>query len=149
MTINELLAKGVIDVSDNINFRTHKEVMSLFGSGRINPMSSFYKHPHEDGVHIWFPIFYQDASNDWENTFGQNEESVFERRKHDNAGYLEEMLIRPDRHKRVLFAKIEKFGRVFYKFKGIYLFDAELSAKAKKAAYRRIASTAALTSSNS
>jgi hypothetical protein len=45
---------------------------------------------------------------------------------------------------RILFAKIQPFGRIFYKFKGVYNFDPELSRKAKKAAYRRMATTAKL-----
>lgn len=144
MKTEELLAKGSIDISDNITFKTHKEVMKLFGADRINSMISLYKHPHETDVHIWFPIFYQDDANDWENRFGNGEDgeseaSVFEWRKNDNQAYLAKLMADPGQHTRILFAKVNKFGRIFYQFKGVYVFDPELAAKAKKAAYRRTA----------
>ncbi len=144
MTNDELKAKGFIEVEDDISFQNHSEVMELFGALRINKMISFYRHPHEPGVHIWFPVFYQDDKNDWENTWGQKEETAFERRKYNNDEYLNDQFDQPDRHTRILFAKIQPFGRVFYKFKGIYKFDPELSLKAKKAAYCRIATRAQL-----
>ncbi len=49
-----------------------------------------------------------------------------------------------DRHTRILFAKLAPSGKASYKFKGVYKFDPELSEKAKKAAYRRIETTAKL-----
>jgi hypothetical protein len=87
-------------------------------------------------------MFYDDDNNDWNNSFGSQEENVFERRKYDNEGYLRDLFESPNLHRRILFAKIAPFGKVFYKFKGIYEFDPDLSRKAKKAAYRRIANTA-------
>ena len=144
MKKEELLEKGYIDIENDITFRTHADVLRLFGRNVKIFQSSFARHPHENGVHIWFPIFYQDEENDWENTWGQNEEAAFERRKFDNETYLNELFNKPERHTRILFAKIAPFGRVFYKFKGVYQFDPDLSRKAKKAAYRRIATTAKL-----
>ena len=140
-TTQDLIKKNYIDVNDNITFRTHAEVLRLFGKNVKLFQRAFAQHPHEPGVHIWFPMFYADDNNDWENTFGSLEENVFERRKYDNEGYLGKLFESPERHKRILFAKIASFGRVFYKFKGIYEFDPDLSRKAKKAAYRRIANT--------
>ena len=127
MTLRELLEKGFIDIEDNVDFRTHSDVMRLFGNNRINTQISFYKHPVEPGVHIWFPVFYQDASNDWENTWSQNQETAFERRKIENAAYLKEMSESADRHTRILFAKLAPSGKASYKFKGVYKFDPELS----------------------
>jgi hypothetical protein len=128
-------------------------VLKLFGRNGKLFQRSFAEHPHEPGVHIWFPMFYDNNNSDWVNTFGSNEdgskeEKVFEYRKHDNEGYLNELFKSPERHKRILFAKIASFGRVFYKFKGIYEFDPDLSTKAKKAAYRRIARKAEIYPSN-
>lgn len=144
MTLKELIAKGEIDTSDDIQFANHSEVMRLFGNDHINSRISFYQHPHEPGVHIWFPVFYQDDDNAWENTWGQNELNAFERRKVKNEEYLNEQFDAPERHIRIMFAKIAPYGRVFYKFKGIFQFDPELSRKAKKAAYRRVVTIAKL-----
>lgn len=144
MTITELEKKGSIDIADNVNFRTHADVLRLFGRDLKLLQKSFVRHPQEENVWISFWTFYQDDSNDWENTWGQGEETAFERRKFDNESYLDDMASSPDKHVRVLFAKIAPFGKAFYKFKGVYMFDPELSEKAKKAAYRRIATTAKL-----
>ena len=144
MKLDELIAKGEIDIDDNINFRTHADVLRLFGRDHKVFQQSFARHPHEAGVHIWFPVFYADEDNDWENTWGQNEDAAFERRKYKNEEYLNELSRTPERHTRIMFAKIAPFGKVFYKFKGTYKFDPELSTKAKKAAYRRIARSAKL-----
>jgi hypothetical protein len=140
-TTQDLIKKSRIDVNDDITFRTHAEVLRLFGKDVKLFQKAFARHPHEPGVHIWFPMFYDNDNNDWINTFGSQEGNVFERRKHDNEGYLNELFESPERHKRILFAKLAPFGRVFYKFKGIYEFDPALSIKAKKAVYRRIAKT--------
>jgi hypothetical protein len=144
MNLKELIAKGTIEVGDDITFNTHAEVMRLFGSDSKVVQRSFLRHPVEPNVWISFWIFYQDDTNDWENTWGLNEDIAFERRKFKNDEYLAEMAASPDRHIRLLFAKIAPFGKVFYKFKGVYVFDPELSAKAKKCAYRRTSKTAKL-----
>ena len=144
MKLNDLIEKGFIDIKDDIQFRTHADVLRLFDFDLKVHQRAGAKHPHDEGVYIWFPAFYQNDDNDWENTFGVNEDSVFERRKIDNASYLEELSETPEWHKRILFAKIAPFGKVFYKFKGVYHFDPELSQKAKKAVYRRVATTAKL-----
>lgn len=144
MTLDELIKKGSIDVNDNVHFRTHADVLRLFGRDLKLLQKSFVRHPKDENVWISFWTFYQDDANDWENTWGQNEESAFERRKFDNEGYLADMASSPDKHVRILFAKIAPYGKAFYKFKGIYRFDPELSQKARKAAYRRFATEAKL-----
>src|SRR5438128_2441475 len=100
-TTKDLIDKGTIDVEDDITFRTHADVLRLFGRDDKIFQLSFAKHPHEPGVHIWFPIFYEDDENDWENTWGQNEETAFERRKINNEAYLNEQFNAPERHKRI------------------------------------------------
>jgi hypothetical protein len=142
MKNKDIIEKGFIDIEDDITFSTHADVLRLFGRNHKVFQRAFAKHPQEEGVHIWFPMFYGDDNNDWENTFGLNEDAVFQRRKHNNEGYLSEQFDALQNHKRILFAKIAPFGRVFYKFKGVYHFDPELSRKAKKAAYKRVAKQA-------
>lgn len=114
MTLDGLKAKGTIDLEDDINFRTHADVLRLFGKDVKLMQQSFVRHPVEEKVWISFWIFYQDDANDWENTWGQKEETAFERRKFDNEEYLNEMAGSPDRHTRILFAKIAPFSKVFY-----------------------------------
>jgi hypothetical protein len=145
-TTKDLIEKGFIDTEDEITFRTHADVLRLFGRDDKIFQKAFARHPFEEGVHVWFPMFYDDANNDWENSKREDWETVFERRKFDNEAYLTEQFGAPENHTRILFAKIAPFGRVFYKFKGVYQFDPDLSRKAKKAAYRRVATSAKLNS---
>ncbi len=142
IVVKNLIEKGHIDIEDNINFATHADVLRLFGRDLKVIQNALVRHPQDDTLRIWFPIFYQGEDNDWENTWGVKEESLFERRKYDNESYLLEEYTATEKHTRLLFAKIAPFGKAFYKFKGSYQFDPELSRKAKKAAYRRIATTA-------
>ena len=144
MNIKELVAKGFIDVNDDISFETKAEVMSLFGFKTYNARIGFYRTLQDPNVHLWFPLFYQDDKNDWENTWGQNEQSVFERRKRNNEDYVAEVIAKPDWHVRILFAKIQPYGRLLHKFKGVYEYDADLTLKAKKLAYVRTATQAKL-----
>ena len=143
-TTKELIRKCAIDQEDEITFRTDADVLRLFGRDAKIFQRSFAKHPYEKGVHIWFPIFYDEANNDWENTKRVDWETVFERRKHDNPAYLAEQFDSPERHIRILFAKMERGGEKYYEFKGIYMFDPDESRKAMKAAFRRIATSAKL-----
>lgn len=145
MTISELKAKGNIDVKDDIEFCTHLEVMRLFGADRVRPRIAFHEHPHEPGVFVWLPAFYQGEDNDWSNTKSADFGKVFEERKFDNEDYLEDLRESPERHTRILFAKESPTGKTSYRFKGIYKFDPDLSTK--KAVYIRIATTAKLYSS--
>ncbi len=144
MTLDELKKKGFIEVEDDISFRTHADVLRLFGKDQKLIQRAFVQHPHEIGVRIWFPVFYDDSNNDWINTFGLNEDLVFEKRKFDNQDYLEELSQRPEWHLRVLFAKLDRSGRINYKFKGLYNFDLERSRTANKAVYVRIEKKAKL-----
>jgi SET and RING associated domain len=134
----DLVTKGFIDIQDDINFRTHADVLKLFGKNHKIFQRAFAKHPFEEGVHIWFPIVGADMENGWRNNFDKSETRIFEQRLEQNIAYLDELFEMPERHKRILFAKIAPFGRAFYKFKGVFHFDADLSRIAKKAAYQRI-----------
>lgn len=145
-SVKDLIAKGFIDVDDEITFRTHADVLMLFGRDHNVFQRAFAKHPIEPDVYIWFPIFGYDPANEWENSKRGDWETVFERRIEDNQGYLAEITNRLDQHKRILFSK-DSVSKA-YRFRGIYLFDSEVSALAKKAAYRRIATSVELVSSN-
>jgi hypothetical protein len=144
MKIDELKTKGFIDLADDIRFKTHADVMRLFGIDGKVMQRSFYKHAHEDGVHIWFPIIHPLEANGWENKWGMTEDTLFERKLDGYEAYIAELLANPDRHRRVLFAKIAPFGEVFYKFKGTYELDRELAESKGKARYIRTGERASI-----
>lgn len=138
MTLEDLLDKGMIAVSDEIEFRTHADVLRLFGKPVKLYQRAMAKHPHEPDLHIWFPTLRGAENEDWDNSLGVNEETLFERRKFENEEYLKDLLSKPELHKRVVFVKAAPHGRAFYKFKGVFELDPDLCTKAKKAAYRRV-----------
>ena len=140
--LGEIIARGSIELGDDITFRTHADVLRLFGKDVKVMQKSFIRHPVEDNVWISFWTFYQDDANEWINTWSQTEDIAFEKRKINNEGYLADMASSPDKHTRVLFAKVLSGGQPTYRFKGVYTFDPELSEKAKKCAYRRVATSA-------
>lgn len=144
MNIAELCQKGFIDIDDEIVFEKKADIMPLFGFTRYNSQSSFYPHPNEAGLHIWFPIFYPDDTNDWENRHSQDWERVFEQRLTQNDEHMAKVASRPDQQVRVTFSKEKPFGRLIHKFRGIYSYDPELSKTAKKAAYVRTSNRATL-----
>lgn len=137
MKVSDLIEKGLIGIEDNIGFETKSEIMRLFGYRRYNSQSAFYRHPHEAGVHIWFPVFYHDDTNEWENRHSQDWERVFEQRLTKNDHHMAKLDARPDQQVRVMFAKEKPFGRLIHRFRGVYTYDPELSAQARKAAYIR------------
>lgn len=144
MNIKDLITKGFIDIEDDISFEKKSEIMPLFGFTSYNSQSSFYGHPHESELKIWFPVYYPDDTIEWENRHSQDWERVFEQRLTENAAHLAKVASRPDQQVRLMFAKLKPYGRLIHKFKGIYRFDPDLSEKAKKAAYVRIATRATL-----
>jgi hypothetical protein len=137
-----IIRRGYLEVGDGVRFRTHADVLRLFGTDVKVFQRAFAKHPHEEGVHIWFPMFYDDTNNDWDNTKTKEWEAVFERRKFDNDEYLTELFRSPERHRRILFAKVASGRDKYYQFQGVYHFDPDASKT--KAVYRRIATTTAL-----
>lgn len=141
ITTKGLIEKGFIDIDDNIEFRTHADVMRLFGTDQKLIQRSFIKHPHEQGTRIWFPMYYDDTNNDWINTASKDYSRVFEKNKTDNEDYLRKLLSEPGNHTRVLFAKVRQGNRTFYKFKGVYKLNIEMTQEHRKAAYDRVATS--------
>jgi hypothetical protein len=146
ITKRNLLAKGSIEVTDAICFTTHAEVLKLFGKTYKSYQGAFLKHPHEEGVHIWFPKINTTPlpDDEWMNSKTADWKTVFEKKMDGNETYLADLREDPARQTRILFAKVPRNGKDVYEFKGVYKFDSELSTKARKAAYTRIATTAKL-----
>jgi len=144
ITIRQLLEKGAIDINDDIEFKTHADVLRLFGTDQKLIQRAFIRHPHEEGTRIWFPMFYDDDNNDWINTASQDYGRVFEKKKIGNDEYLADLVATSEWHRRILFAKIRPANRIFYKFKGVYQLDVEMSLQNKKAIYERVATSATL-----
>jgi len=98
------------------------------------------KHPVDPELNIWFPKLYNNP--DWDNSFSDGEEILYERSKHDNAGHFDGFLNayrrEKDIFKRLVFAhERASSGALMYRFKGLYVIDAEESIRIRIVTYRR------------
>jgi hypothetical protein len=134
--IKALIQRGYIDADEDIIFYRHSDACNCFGHTYKQYMPALARHPFQDGVTIWFPRFF--PNDKWDNTFDDSENTVYEKRKHDNASYIDECLGEPDKFNRLLFAKVkEPSGEFVYRFKGRYEIDPETSREKSAITYRR------------
>jgi hypothetical protein len=71
--VTDLIEKGFISVGDDITFRTHADVLRLFGRDVKIYQRAMVAHPEEPELHIWFPALRDQDDNIWENAFGVTE----------------------------------------------------------------------------
>jgi hypothetical protein len=140
MLIHELFSKGHIHVADDITFKNHTEVMSLFGSPKFNLRAPTCTHPFEDDTIIWFPKF-GDSDPKWRNSRDKHWGRIFEKRLQESDAYVEDLLSKPVAV-RLLFENPETGRTAIYRFRGVYKFNPELSQNNAKAIYDRISETA-------
>ena len=131
---------GYIDANDDVAFRTHAEACNCFGHTYKQWFKAMAKHPVDPELNIWFPKLYNNP--DWDNSFSDGEEILYERSKHDNAGHFDGFLNayrrEKDIFKRLVFAhERASSGALMYRFKGLYVIDAEESIRIRIVTYRR------------
>ncbi len=112
--------KGFVDAEDETEFRIIKDAISCFGRTYKYIRRSFYPHPRDKNLRLWFPKFYE--NKEWSNVFLDNEETIIENclnpkivRKHMDKIRTE----RPEN--RLVFAHMKSTsGKLMYVFKGEY-----------------------------
>jgi hypothetical protein len=129
-----------MDIDDDVAFRTHAEACSRFGHSYKQWYKAMAKHPVEPELNIWFPKLYGNPA--WDNYFSDGEETLYERSRRDNAehfaGFLKAYREQKDIFKRIVFAhEPDSSGALMYRFKGLYVIDAETSIHAQTVTYRR------------
>ncbi|HKG12735.1 MAG TPA: hypothetical protein VKB12_05330 [Pyrinomonadaceae bacterium] len=131
---------GYMDVDDDVAFRTHAKVCNCFGHSYKQFYPGMARHPVETGLWIWFPKLYDNP--EWQNSISEDEEIFYERSKNNNAehfdGFLKAYRAEKDIFKRLVFAhERDSSGKLMYRFKGLYVIDAEESVRTGTVTYRR------------
>ncbi len=132
------IAKGYIDASEDVAFRTIADAASCFGQKYRGLQTAWVAHPTEIGKRLWFPKLY--PNDDWENSITADEETIYELcmkpdevRKHINRMRLDTTI------SRLVFARVKgSLGDVMYRFKGEYKTDKEASNYEIGSVHRRI-----------
>jgi hypothetical protein len=131
---------GYIDADSDVAFRTHAEACNRFGHTYKQFYRGMAKHPVDPELTIWFPKLYDNP--DWDNSFDKDEEILRERSKHNNAehfdGFLKAYYEGKNIFKRIVFAhERSSSGATMYRFKGLYVIDAQASIISGIVTYRR------------
>jgi hypothetical protein len=131
---------GYLDANDGVAFRTHAEACNCFGHSYKQWYKAMARHPADSELTIWFPKLYDNP--DWDNFFSDEEETLREVSKRDNAehfeGFLKAFREGKDIFKRIVFAhQRDSSGAAMYHFKGLYVIDAETSVHDRTVTYRR------------
>jgi hypothetical protein len=131
---------GHIDVDDDVAVSTHAKACNLFGHSYKQFYRGMAKHPVDSELNIWFPKLYENP--DWDNYFSDGEETLHERSRRNNAehfaGFLKAYREQKDIFKRIVFAhERDSSGALMYRFKGLYVIDAEASIRDQVVTYRR------------
>lgn len=133
---------GHIDVDDDVAVRTHAKACNLFGHSYRQYFPAMAKHPVDPELTIWFPKLYDNP--EWENSLSESGEFLREVSKRNNAehfnGFLKAYREENDIFKRIVFAhERDSSGALMYRFKGLYVIDAEASIRNQVVTYRRYA----------
>lgn len=143
------VAKGYIDIADDVKFRQIKDACNCFGYDYKGFQRGWVKHPKEKNTAIWFPrlnpIAEQAPENgEWDNRISQDEEIITTSHLTDlerNNTFLEGLKSHAGAPaKRVVFVRVKgNLGLVLYRFRGLYELSVEKSLANKEETWVRIA----------
>jgi very-short-patch-repair endonuclease len=127
---------GFMDASEDVAFYRHIDVIECFGRKYKGFQRALAQHPRVPDQHIWFPKLYENA--DWDNSISDDEMTIYERRKKNNRGFVSEHLRTPEKHKRLVFARVRSpLGDVMYRFKGLFEADVDRTKETGTVTYQR------------
>lgn len=130
--------KKSIHVDDNSSFKLIFHVCNLFGNSYKGFQKALAKNQFNLNQDLWFPKFYE--NKEWDNRISENGEYIYEIcknpiKKHDHFTHSATM-----NRERITFPRMkDNLGFVFYRFKGIFLFDEKLSSIENGVVYKRVA----------
>jgi ribosomal protein S24E len=136
-TIDKLIEKGSIKVSDEIFFRTKAECASLFGRNYSHIIPGGIPHPKEKGSQL---IFWQEKENEeWENGYTLNKKNeIIEFTERKKLGFDEwhkkRLMKNTGERENLIFYKSEGEG---YKFRGVFFEYTDRSVPSGTVLYRR------------
>lgn len=135
------IAKGFIDINDNVAFKTIKDACNCFGHNFSGYQKAGASHPNEPEIMLWFPKLY--PNGEWDNQITDDEETITERNKDEDKArkHVERILTRKagDKHKRIVFARVKgNLGTILYRFRGLYVLDVLKSSTENKLIWKRL-----------
>jgi very-short-patch-repair endonuclease len=130
------IERGYMDAGADVAFYRQADACNCFGNSYSGLQRAIVRHPVEEGLNIWFPKLYENEG--WHNVLSEDEETIYERRKHNNEEFIASYLNRPDRFSRLVFARVRgSLGDVMYRFKGLYEVDVDATRATSTVTYRR------------
>lgn len=141
---------GYIDSKKSVAFRSIYEACNCFGHNYKGLQRGFTSHGREDDCELWFPSLFRHKK--WDNSVNADESEIYERpvipikwdgqKINSIEDYFKLFPLNPKRiNKRIVFAYAkDNLGKVLYRFKGVYQYDAVRTLERKThTVYRRIA----------
>jgi len=118
---------GYIKLSDNVAFKTIKDVCNCFGHNYKGWQRAEASHPDKDTI-IWCPKLFLDGQKqegEWDNTISADGQTITEKNSASKEKAEEHVNIhinnKEKAHKRIVFIKIkDNLGVILYRFRGLY-----------------------------
>ncbi|UJF15419.1 hypothetical protein LZ578_10675 [Jeotgalibaca sp. MA1X17-3] len=135
------IKKGEIRLSDNVAFKTIKDVTNVFGHNYKGYQKGGAIHPYYDDVLLWFPKLF--PNGEWDNSISPDGTLIRERNEHEHKRDEHiNRVIQNKKHKRIVFAKVKgPLGHIMYKFKGEFKLDITDSIKNRCLIWKRVSVT--------
>lgn len=109
-SVDQWLKAGKLTISDGAKFRTHADVLKLFGKNfRLHQAGS---SPLNEKVQVWFPKLYN--NNDWINSISPDGKIIEQTRVGND------MEIKEIKDSIVFAHQKDVLGNIYYSFKGIF-----------------------------
>lgn len=109
-SVVQWLKVGKLRISDGAKFRTHADVLRLFGKNfRLHQAGS---SPLNEKVQVWFPKLYK--NNDWDNSISPDGKSIEQTRGKND------MEIKEIKDSIVFAHQKDVLGNIYYSFKGVF-----------------------------
>lgn len=133
------LAKGYIDLEDDVAFKTMADAASCFGKSYKGLQGGGNKHPKEPQKLIWFPKLYENKS--WRNSISEDETEIREIKISElperARDYIDQGRI--GLQYRIVFARVRgPLGDTMYRFKGEYQLDRQATTYQQGLVWRRV-----------
>ncbi|MBI3259399.1 MAG: hypothetical protein HYZ54_08010 [Ignavibacteriae bacterium] len=141
-TPEQMIAKGLISIADNVTFKYSHLVANIFGHNYQGNQKGEIKHPMEAGKSIWFPKFYTNAKMN--NQISEDGTEILEidsvpEKRHP---YFDKVM-KQGLFTRLVFPQFkDPSGGNHYRFMGEFKLDVEASSVEKGLIWRRISTSA-------
>ncbi|HEL1974080.1 TPA: hypothetical protein TYI96_002044 [Streptococcus suis] len=104
---------GTISVDDNAKFKTHVDVLKLFGKDLDQHQRG--TSPLNNAIQVWFPKLYDNG--DWKNSLSEDGTKIFQSRV---ARVDSKMKVSAIKDSIVFAHQKDVLGNIYYTFKGVY-----------------------------